>query len=379
VATPSTWNPHLPRLAGDGEWLYALHTWYADDLGERYAAILERPAEGGEWAEVARVLYPHQPPGMVVDRDGALHLVFVCMPDGGTDQTCFPGGAGTSGAQPRFYHLVFSGRDESGRLRWNTYTNVNEWPGPTNGYLGLGTTADGLTWWSLADSDWSRVVQWWADVTSHGTVARLSEADRYLLYPIHLAHPDRASADLAMVVGDFDPAGGTNAGYPGATAFRGATSGLGEVWSREDADPVEGAVGVFPGDAALDDDGLHILSYVDEGGCYTELDDAGLLSRLDCLGTYARLLEGEHGRWILAPTAGEGRLRLYWEEEGAWRPVDLELDGELPEGEVLYNFIPAGADASPLLFGDGRHRLLASGMDEEGLSQRSYLVELEGL
>src|SRR5579883_2303317 len=55
VATPPTWNAHLPKLAGDGAFLYAAHTHFPDAVAARFTAILRRPAAGGAWTEAARI------------------------------------------------------------------------------------------------------------------------------------------------------------------------------------------------------------------------------------------------------------------------------------------------------------------------------------
>jgi hypothetical protein len=44
VLTPPAWNEHLPKLVGDGTFLYAVHTYFTDPVATRFAAILRRPA-----------------------------------------------------------------------------------------------------------------------------------------------------------------------------------------------------------------------------------------------------------------------------------------------------------------------------------------------
>ena len=128
ASTPSSWNPNLPKLVGDSAFLYAVHTYYPDAIAQRYAYILKRPRAGsGNWTVVATFRYVHQPPGLVMDAQSRLHVVFECLrPSPNVAVECFRGGAGTGGLMNRFYHLIFKARNPDGSLRFDTYANYNE-------------------------------------------------------------------------------------------------------------------------------------------------------------------------------------------------------------------------------------------------------------
>jgi hypothetical protein len=377
VATPPTWNANLPKLAGDGAFYYAVHTYYADDAASRYAEVLSRPASGGAWSVLATISYPHQPPGIVIDSAGRLHLVFVCQRPGSDDVTCFPGGAGTQGDTRRFYHLVFEARDAGGRLRADTYGNWDEWSGATNGYLGLGTTPDGITWWSLADSDWRRVVQSWAEGGDTDTLATLDFYPYYLLYPVHAALSQR---ELLLFAGAFDPAGGNNAAYPSAVAFSGDGARFVPTWSLYPGGSA--SLAAFPDDALLDEAGATVLAYVDDGACDTLLASAlgteyEMESRLGCLGTYAKLHRDGDALWLLAPAASpDWTVARSLDGGTTWESTSVSLDGLDPGDVSLAGFTLLRPDTSPLAADPAVVRFFASGLAADGLAYRSYFGEL---
>ena len=380
VLTPPAWNPHLPKLAGDGMFLYAVHTYFTDVTDTRYAAILRRPAVGGAWSEVARVVYPHQPPGVVMDSTSRMHMVFDCLRPANTDVECFPGGAGTVGNTSRFYHLVFSARDATGALRFDTYTNANEWTAESNGYHGIGTTADGVTWWSLADASYARVVQF-----EGGTIGTLTTASSYLLYPIHASH---GSQELILYAGEFDPTGGNNASYVASTAFSGTTGGLAQLFRRAPATEVPGAINAFPSDIAFDDGGtLFALAYQPAGGgqC-TQLVrfDAGLTAPptilpVGCVSDYAKLQFSRDGTLYLL-TDGSGanvELGISSDRGTSWSFVSVPLSGTSASDVQFHGFTVLKPYHSPALYDPDRLQFFFYGADAQNGVANSYFGEIQ--
>jgi hypothetical protein len=296
------------------------------------------------------------------------------------------GGAGTGGRTSRFYHLVFGARDGAGALRFDTYANHDEWTAESNGYLGLGTTSDGVTWWSLGDATWGRVVQWWASGTSFGTTGTLAAAPAYLLYPIHAADPTAGSAGLLLYAGEFDPSGGTNAGYLASSAFAGTTAGLAPLFRRAPPTPAPaGTVGAYPSDVAYGPDGTpYALSYLPlaDGTC-TELlrfdggtGAAPTILRIGCVDTYAKLQVSPGGTlYVLAAAGGGAQLRLGVSPDRgatwAWRLVPIT---GLPDtGDAsFFGVTPVKPYTAPGLYDAGRFEFLFAGSDGSALARHSY-------
>jgi hypothetical protein len=376
--TSAAWNAHLPKLAGDDKFLYAVHTHFTEDLTTRFAAIMRRSA--GKWAEVARVEFPHQPPGIVMDTKNQLHMVFDCLRPGTKDVTCFQGGAGTGGIESRFYHLIFSARDTDGALKFDTYGNYNEFTTQSNGYHGLGVTSDGATIFSTADATWKRVIMYRSgDMT--GTVATLSRPDTYLLYPIHAA---RDSKSLVLHAGEFDPKGGTNAGYPASVGYEGDLSSLTERFRLTPSTMVAaGAVGSYPSDVVLDDKGVaYVLSYRLDGPNCTELRrfDDGLskapkVTPLGCMDNYAKLQISSDGTvWVLA-SSNEKKVLLGWSRDrGAtfdWK--QLPVVGGDPGDVRFYGASPIKPYTSPGIYDPDKLVFFFVGANSSGESNTSYL------
>ncbi len=377
VATPPTWNANLPKLAGDGQFYYAVHTWYPDDAAARHADILSRPIDGGEWSVLATVDMPHQPPGLVIDTEGRLHLAFACQRPGNDDVTCFPGGAGTQGNSRRFYHLVFETRAADGRYDPSTYGNWNEWTAATNGYLGLGTTPDGTTWWSLADDSWRRVVMSWGPGGDVDELATLDFSPDYLLYPVHASLSVR---EMLLFAGLFDPAGGNNAAYDAAVAFLGNGSEFTPVYQVA---PGSGAsLAAFPDDALLDEAGATVLAYVDDGACDTVL--ATRLAETDeqetalgCVGTYPKLHRDGDTLWLLSPSATTAWQVARSGDAGlSWTWATIPVEGLDPGDVTLTGFTLVRPDTAPLAHDPAVIRFFASGLDADSLATRSYFGEL---
>lgn len=378
--TPASWNAHLPKLAGDDKFLYVVHTHFTEDVTTRFAAIMRRPRASGAWTEVARVTHPHQPPGIVMDTNKSLHMVFDCLRPGTLDVTCFPGGVGTNSVASRFYHLIFSARDDAGALKFDTYANHNEWTAFSNGYHGLGVTSDGATVWSLADSTWKRVVQYRSGVTT-GTIATLARPDTYLLYPITAA---RDAKQLLLYAGEFDPKGSTNAGYPASVAFQGDLTALTESFRLTPTTMVAaGAVGSYPSDVAFDDKGVaYVLSYRLDGPNCTELRrfDDGLgkpakIFPLGCMDNYAKLQISRDGTvWILA-SALEGKMLLGWSRDRGdsfdWKP--LPVTGGATGDVRFFGAAPIKPYTSPGIYDPDRMVFTFAGANSDGDAQHSYL------
>jgi hypothetical protein len=388
-ATPPTWNAHLPKLAGDGVFLYAVHTYYPQAVAPRYAAIMKRRADqpGAAWTEAAKVLYPHQPPGIVIDTSARLHMVFECLRPAGADVECFQGGAGTAGMTSRFYHLVFSAHDTDGSLRFDTYANDNEFTQVPNGYDGIGTTASGVTWWSLADESWNRVVQWWSSGSAFGTGPVLSKPLYYLLYPIHASRPD--TSELVLYAGEFDPGGGNNASYDGSLAFSGSMSAMPELIERAPAAPVPGTVNAYPSDVAFAPDGTaYLLSYLVKGaGQCTELirydngfGQAPGIIDMGCVGNYSDLQVGAGGEIFLL-TSGTGanvKLGRSSDKGATWAWQDVPIEGLPSNGDVMwFGMTVIKPYTSPLIYDASRMAFFFSGYDASNLARYSYYGTVE--
>jgi hypothetical protein len=389
--TPPSWNAHLPKLVGDGEYWYAVHTHFPQAVADRYAAIMRRAVGSAldAWVEVARVSYPHQPPGIVMDTSLRMHMVFDCLRPGSQDVTCFPGGAGTAGNTSRFYHLVFSARDANGALRFDTYTNHDEWTGESNGYQGIGTTSDGVTVWALANSSWERVVQWWSSGAQYGTAATLSVTPAYLLYPIIAGQPALGSSQLVVYAGEFDPSGGNNASYLASTAYSGSTSSLSQLFRRAPAQPEPGTVNAYPSDLAHDAHGtLYALSYLPEGtGQCTELlrFEAGLahpptVVKVGCSSTYAKLKHASDGAlYLLTPGSGPNVTVGVSTDRGdnfSWYSVPIT--GLPSNGDVRYvGFTPVKPYTSPVAHEPDRWVVFFAGLDASDSATHSYVGEID--
>jgi len=392
TATPPTWNAHLPKAAGDGDYLYAVHTYYPDDVASRFALVMARPASGpaGSWSEVARISYPHQPPGVIMDTASRMHLVFDCLRPGSGDVTCFQGGAGTSGLLSRFYHLVFSARDSDGLMRFDTYANHNEFTLHSNGYCGIGTTADGVTFWSLADETWQRVVQYWSGPGLFGTAAHLTAAGGvYLLYPIMAGDPAAGSAAFLVYAGEFDPSGGTNSGYIASTAYLGDTSGFSPLFRRTPSTPADpGTVGAYPSDVAHGPDGtLFVLSYLLEAD-----DECTELLRFDggtsappsilpvgCVSNYAKMQFASSGvLYLLTPGSGaQVRIGVSPDRGDSWEWHDVPVSGLGGTGDTrFFGFTPVKPYTSPLIYDADSLVVFFSGYDASNLARHSYLGTL---
>lgn len=389
--TPATWNAHLPKIVGDGAFWYAVHTHYPPSVADRYAAIMRREAGSAlhAWVEVARIAYPHQSPGIVMDISQRLHLIFDCMRPATQDVLCFPGGAGTTGRNSRFYHLIFSTRDGSGALRFDTYSNHDEWTAESNGYQGIATTTDGVTVWALADSAWGRVVQWWYSGAQYGTIGTLTAAPAYLLYPILTGHPSLGSSQLILYAGEFDPAGGNNASYLASTAYVGNTSSLSQLFRRAPAQPVPGIVSAYPSDLEHDAQGtLYAPSYLpkSEKQCTellrfdSELAQPPTIVPVGCVSNYAKLKFASHGALYLLD-AGPGAtisLGVSMDRGDSWTWHSVPITGLPSNGDIRYvGYTPVKPYTSPLTYEPNRWVVFFSGLDESNGSVHSYVGEMD--
>jgi len=391
VSTPPSWNAHLPKLVADDVHLYAVHTHFTPDVEGRFALLLRRPRAGGVWTEVMRLVHVHQPPGIVMDVGGRLHLVFDCLRSTAPPDACYSvGGAGTGGLGSRFYHLVFSGRDSEGALIFTTYANVNEWTSESNGYHGIGTAADGRTYWSLADSSWNRVVQAMGTGLAFETLGTLDAVApaANLLYPI-MAPPPVGSAALVVYAGEFDPGGGTTASYLASSAWHWSSDdGWSSLFRRAPATPTAGATNAYPSDVDYDLDGtLLALSYLpaEEGEC-TELlrFDGGLgaaptILPVGCVGNYSKLQVASSGAYYLLAGSGGTALRLGVSDDRgeSWSWHEVPIEGLEATGDtVLYGFNPIAPHTAPAAYDPDVARFVFSGSDASGLAQHSYYGEM---
>jgi hypothetical protein len=379
--TPPTWNAHLPKLVGDDRDFYAVFTHYPEAVADRYAVVVRRPRAGGAWSEAARFASVHQPPGIVMTRARALHLAFDCLRAPGTgDVECFRGGAGTNGLVSRFYRLVFSARDAAGALRWDSYGNYSEWVAESNGYIGLAVAPDDHVHWSLLDASMNRIA-FRSDGGAGAPMHTLSEAGRPLLYP--LAAWDRAR--LLLFAGEFDPRGGSNAGYPASSLYTlsaGAPSRILRV--TPEVAVGAGMVGAFPSDLEVGDDGtLYALSYQRraDAACTTlfrsDRADRFVAIPVGCFDTYARLqLVDDHTLLLLASGAGASlRVGVSADRGDTWRWTDVQVRGANASDVSLFGYTLIDPRSAPGVFQSRLVRMVFSGSDSAGLARRLYFAE----
>jgi hypothetical protein len=378
AATPPTWNAHLPKLVGDDRFFYAVYTHAADAVSSRYAAVLRRARSGGAWTEVARFQNIHQPPGVVMTRAGALHVTFGCLRSSpGVDATCFAGGAGTNGLNNRYYRFVFSARDASGALRWDTYANYSEWTAESNGYAGIAVAPNDDVQWSLLDAAYNRVV-FRSSGAAGSTVATLSEAGRALLYPLSAWDGARA----LLFAGEFDRSGGSNAGYPASSLFSLGAGGAARVLRVVPEVPVgAGMIGAFPSDLEVTRDGtIYALAYQRRAGSVcTALFRSDGGDRFDsvpvrCFDTYARLQLVDDGTLVLVATGTGARVHVgvSTNRGDSWSWSDVAVRGTHPADVSIYGYTLIDPRSSPGIFQSNQVHMVFSGSDSGGLARRLY-------
>ncbi|MBI5458078.1 peptidoglycan-binding protein [Candidatus Kaiserbacteria bacterium] len=85
-----TWNSHLPKMASDGVWDYAIYSRYPLNVDDRYAKIYKKKHGTSSWVYAGRTWRDiHQPPGIVIDTQGHIHVVFSCVL---SNKACSDGG-----------------------------------------------------------------------------------------------------------------------------------------------------------------------------------------------------------------------------------------------------------------------------------------------
>jgi hypothetical protein len=381
ATTPPTWNAHLPKLVGDARFLYVAFTHYPEAVSARYAAVLRRARGGGPWTEVARFASVHQPIGIAMTRAGALHVALGCLrASAGADVECFRGGAGTLGLRNRFYRLVFSARDATGALRWDTYANHGEWTGEANGYAGIAVAPDDAVHWSLLDATMNRPV-FRAALGAGTRVATLSEPGRTLLYPLSAWDGDRP----LVFVGEFDPSGGSNAGYPAASLYAlDAASPTRALRIAPEVPVGPGMIGAFPSDLeATSDATVFALAYQRRaGGACTALF-RGQIGRpfaslpVGCLDTYAKLqLVDDHTLVLVASAPGAAvRVGVSSDRGDTWRWTDVSLRGTHPDDREFFGYTLVDPRSAPGLFTPDRVRMVFSGYDAARTARRLYYAE----
>jgi hypothetical protein len=385
---PPSWNPNLPKLAGDRTFLYAVHTHFDGKDGD-YAVIMQRP-QGipGAWTIAATLQHIHQHPGIIMDAVGRLHLVFACQkPSSGVEVECFQGGVRTYGLQRRFYHLVFSSHNPDSSLRFDTYSNYSEWNTLTNGYLGLATASDGTTWWSLADGSWQRQLQWWKSGAEYGTLSPLSVLPFYLLYPVHASDPVQGIDKSILFAGVYAPSSSTMT-YPASMAYAdSARVALLPLTRVPGAHP--GPLRAFPDDVAYHPNGTstHLLLYRPHplpSNVTTDLAlyDANLtalpvISSVGTPGLYAKLQIARDGTFfVLATTTSGPSMTLGTSTTGGatWTWQNVSIQGlPLNEDQQYYGMTPIKPYTSPLIYEHDRFVFFFSGDDGTGLARHSYL------
>jgi hypothetical protein len=191
--TPSDWNTHLAKLVTDGKWNYAVFTRFLGTGPHNVAWVYSRRKGSKAWKYTGRKLqHLHQPPGMVLDKAGRLHLSFDCQGLPGAWTRCTPGGASAEPGGMRFYDLIFWKHRANGSLDLGTspnrYRDYHEFTEKSYGYLGLGTNpATGETYAAVGEGVDQRVFQ--AGVFNP---PRATVPDEYVLYPQLVTSPTGA-------------------------------------------------------------------------------------------------------------------------------------------------------------------------------------------
>jgi hypothetical protein len=388
TSTPATWNAHLPKLTADQYNFYVNYSFETPETAPRYSAVLVRARAGGAWREAARFRYQHQPLGMVMDRAGALHVAFDCLQLApGMDGLCFQGGASSAGLASRFYHLVFSARNNSNELRFDTYANHSEWTAQSNGYIGIAVAPNDTVEWSLADSGWRRHVQRFRSVPQPAGPV-LTALPRYLLYPINAW----TSEFGLMFVGEFDPAGGNNAGYPASTLYATRAGESASVLRiLPDAPVAAGEVGVFPSDLDVArDDTIYALAYVKSG----MVDHCTKLFRIErgllfgaranasefamgCLDSYAQLQLVDEQTLVVLSAANGHNVRLGWStDRGAtWEWRTVPITGINPADIAINSWTLLDDRNSPREFRADRIAMVFTGVQAGNSFRRMYFAE----
>ncbi len=388
ATTPSTWNAHLPKLTGDESFYYVNYTFAPADHTLRYSAILQRPRGNGPggapapWSEVARIVYPHQPPGIVMDRARTLHLVFDCLQYApGMDRSCFQGGANSAGLVSRFYHLGFSARDPLGALRWDAYGNYNEWTVLSNGYMGIAVAPDDSVHWSLADGSWARHVQRFRGGRLSPAPV-LSEPGRYLLYP-STAFSNQSEL---MFVGEFDPGGGSNAGYPAASLYSlGVNTATRILRITPDVPIAAGEVGAFPTDLDVaPNQTIYALSYV-KTALATECTKlfrilpGGMVSTIamGCLDSYARLQIVDDDTLVIIASGARDTVRIGVSNDRGdhWMWRSVPITGIAAQDIAVNSWTTIDETNSPLIYRSDRVAMVFTGIQMNNTARRMYFAE----
>ena len=188
--TPSDWNTHLAKLVTDGKWNYAVFTRFLGGGPHNVAWVYSRREGSSTWKYTGRKLeHLHQPPGMVLDRAGRLHLSFDCLGLPHASAKCTSGGAKAGPGGIRFYDLIFWKHRANGSIDLGTspnrYREYGEFTEKSAGYLGLGTNpSSGETYAAVGEGVDQHVFQ-----VGMSDPPRETLPDEYVLYPQLVTSP----------------------------------------------------------------------------------------------------------------------------------------------------------------------------------------------
>lgn len=385
LQTPPTWNSHIPKLVSDGVYLYAIaHHSPAGSTSERQTHILRRALSGGEWTSAATMRGLHQPPAASFDSESRLHLAFDCLYDAGTVQNCFQGGVNSAGIRSRAYHLVFAARSADEALRFDAYSNTNEWTLVSDGYHGIGSNAAGRTVWSFLNGEGGRIIQT-TTVDSTGTYPPVERAGTTFLYPIHLPLD---GASVLSFAADFDASGGTNAGYPSSSLLLTTNAGTENLLTLRPDPAVEaGAAGAFPTDLDVEADGTVLaLAYRIDAAANTCTEllrfDDGLrmppvVLPVGCVSNYAKLQIASDGQLFIITGNGTRSIRLGQSSDrgASWTWYTIALDVPTAMEDYFIAPTPIEARTSVTGFDPDVIRFVYSGRTNAG-SDALYYSEL---
>lgn len=122
------WNEHSPRIVTDGKADYAIYTHLPLELNARKAILLKRE-KSGNWTQTGNTFnFVHQPPALLMDNLGNLHIVFNTL--GKEDVNI-----------GKFHHYVLLKNTTSNSTEISEYfymQEFNEFTNYSNGYIGAG-------------------------------------------------------------------------------------------------------------------------------------------------------------------------------------------------------------------------------------------------
>lgn len=341
ATTPSNWNPHLPKIVTDGVWSYAIYTRFTPDHAGRTVWIFKKKNDGGDWQYTGRSLKAvHQPPGIVMDKDGNIHISFECSPN----SVCSSGGV-SAGNDYLNYNLVFGTHNADGSINFSKFSNSKGVAEATSGYMGIGTDpVSGQTYVSIltGGDDHGTQVLFKAGAAAQSAVKipKLSGQDTTNLYPIIAISP---KGEKYVLAGELIPNWVNSAQHRGSSLFRiTENGGLEQIFHQRVNDPDGITRCVHGADIAFDQEGRLYLLYnkkpPDQDGNTTFIVSQGSDGKLGSprgignFGSYGQLQIDSRGRLHLLTFQGKDLYLRTSEDGGATWKITMVPIPNLPAG-----------------------------------------------